>query len=47
MKKVHAAIIIAVLIFTVSCVINSKTVDLGTYNSINIPEEDLVTLYIV
>jgi len=46
MKKVHAAIIITVLIFTVSCVINFKTVDLGTYNSINIPEEDLVTLYI-
>jgi hypothetical protein len=46
MKKVHTAIIITVLIFTVSCVINFKTVDLGTYNSINIPEEDLVTLYI-
>jgi len=49
MKKVSAAVIIAVLIITASCVsisLTSITDDLGTYNLINIPEEDLVTLYI-
>jgi len=43
MKKNYAALIIVVLIFTISC---ASTVDLGTYNSVNNPEEDLVTLHI-
>jgi len=44
MKKVYAAIIITVLIFTVSCV--SNPVDLGMHDPGNTPEEDLVTLHV-
>lgn len=44
MKKNFALLLIAILIFTVSCA--SNPIDLGIHDPGNTPEEDLVTLYI-